>query len=152
MAAEQGLPEAQYNLGTMYALGQGVPEDLDAALHWYRSAAEQGNPAARYNLGLMHSKGHGVPIDFVKAVSWYRNAAEEGFALAQFQLSLQYIQGHGVGRDLVRAYMWLDLAAAGDRQPWAAARDKLGKEMSPEQIAEARRMARVRLTKLQGNK
>ena len=41
-AAEQGDAEAQYNLGVMYANGDGLPEDDAEAVRWYRMAAEQG--------------------------------------------------------------------------------------------------------------
>jgi TPR repeat protein len=34
--AEQGYPEAQYNLGAMYELGQGVLQDHAVALNWSR--------------------------------------------------------------------------------------------------------------------
>ncbi|HCN10096.1 MAG TPA: hypothetical protein DIT01_19390, partial [Lentisphaeria bacterium] len=37
-AAEQGYPQAQYNLGVAYANGEGVPEDDVAAVKWYRKA------------------------------------------------------------------------------------------------------------------
>lgn len=47
MAAEQGDPVAQYNLGNMYANGRGVPKDDGNALAWFRKAAEQGQPNAR---------------------------------------------------------------------------------------------------------
>jgi TPR repeat protein len=40
--AEQGLAQAQLNLGLMYAKGQGVPQDYAAAVGWFRKAAEQG--------------------------------------------------------------------------------------------------------------
>ena len=43
MAAEQGNPDAQFNLGLSYAKGQGVAKDNAEAVHWYRLAAEQGN-------------------------------------------------------------------------------------------------------------
>ncbi len=49
--AEQGLAEAQNNLGTMYAKGLGVPQDYAEAVKWYRKAAEQGNASGR-NLTL----------------------------------------------------------------------------------------------------
>ena len=42
MAAEQGYARAQYNLGVMYADGEGVPEDDAEAVRWYQMAAEQG--------------------------------------------------------------------------------------------------------------
>ena len=40
--AEQGIADAQYNLGVMYYNGWGVPQDYSAAVSWYRKAAEQG--------------------------------------------------------------------------------------------------------------
>ena len=36
--AKKGDAEAQYNLGAMYANGQGVPQDYKEALKWFRLA------------------------------------------------------------------------------------------------------------------
>ena len=36
----------QYNLGRMYATGQGVPKDEAEMVKWWRAAAEQGHAAA----------------------------------------------------------------------------------------------------------
>ena len=41
-AAEQGDASAQYNLGVMYANGEGVPEDYVKAYAWINLAAAQG--------------------------------------------------------------------------------------------------------------
>ena len=38
-AAEQGDAVAQNHLGNAYAYGKGVPDDLDAAIHWFQRAA-----------------------------------------------------------------------------------------------------------------
>jgi len=43
-AADQGHVNAQYNLGTMYENGWGVPENWSEAMRWYRSAADQIQP------------------------------------------------------------------------------------------------------------
>ena len=45
--AEQGYATAQYNLGLMYANGEGVPENDKTAVMWYTKAAEQGYAMAR---------------------------------------------------------------------------------------------------------
>ena len=50
--ADQGDAAAQYNLGYMYEIGEGVPQDYVQALKWYRKAAEQGDASARFNPGL----------------------------------------------------------------------------------------------------
>ena len=41
MAAEQGIASAQYNLGVMYANGQGVPQDYVQAHKWVNLAASR---------------------------------------------------------------------------------------------------------------
>ena len=73
--AEQGIAEAQLNLGGMYDKGQGVVQDYTEAVKWYRKSAEQGLAQAQLNLGLVYSKGDGVPFDDEIAVEWYRKAA-----------------------------------------------------------------------------
>ncbi|MDA9250071.1 SEL1-like repeat protein, partial [bacterium] len=39
--ANQGDASAQYNLGQMYRVGQGVLQDHEEAARWYRLAADQ---------------------------------------------------------------------------------------------------------------
>ena len=46
--------------------GQGVPQDYEEAIKWYRLAAEQGYASAQYNLGVMYDNGDGVPQDYAK--------------------------------------------------------------------------------------
>ena len=67
-AAEQGDATAQFNLGLMYANGEGVPEDDAEAVRWYRMAAEQGLAIAQFNLGVKYDFGEGVPKDGAEAV------------------------------------------------------------------------------------
>ena len=80
--AEQGYASAQYNLGVMYANGQGVPQDYAAAVSWYRKAAEQGNALGQFMLGMMYDLGQGVPQDNVSAHKWFNLAAASGNAEA----------------------------------------------------------------------
>jgi TPR repeat protein len=49
-AEAQGYAEAQYNLGNLYANGQGVPKDYAKAIYWLKKAAEQGNKTAKRDL------------------------------------------------------------------------------------------------------
>ena len=89
-AAEKGDAEAQAQLGEMYRVGLGVPEDDVEAVKWYRMAAEQGDDVAQYFLGAMYDEGQGVPEDDAEAVKWYRMAAEQGHAIAQYELGWMY--------------------------------------------------------------
>ena len=97
-AAEQGDAHAQYNLGVMYANGEGVPKDDREAVLWYRKAAEQGNASAQFNLGLMYMLGEGVPKDDGEAALLFHEAAKQGDVRAQANLGIMYANGVGVCR------------------------------------------------------
>lgn len=77
-AAEQGLAEAQYNLGVCYANGQGITQSYTEAVKWYRKAAEQGLAGAQFNLGLHYYKGEGITQSYTEALKWLRKAKEQG--------------------------------------------------------------------------
>ncbi len=73
--AEAGEADAQYQLGLMYAEGEGVmPDDVEATA-WFRRAAEQGMPDAQFNLGISYATGMGVVDDPVHAHKWFNLAA-----------------------------------------------------------------------------
>ncbi len=76
--AEQGDASAQYNLGVMYAKGQGVALDYKVAAKWYTKAAEQGYARAQYKLGVRYAIGHGVAQDYVMAHMFFNIAAIDG--------------------------------------------------------------------------
>ncbi len=117
-------------------------EDYATALRLWRPLAEQGHATAQYNLGIIYEKGHGVPQDYAEAVKWSRKAAEQGHAQAQSILGLSYAEGEGVPQDYVMAHMWVNLSAAQGHKKAVKARDILAKKMTPDQIAEAQRLAR----------
>lgn len=79
-AAEQGDADAQYNLGNLYAQGQGVAQDDAQAVAWYRKAANQGYAKAQSNLGVMYAEGRGVARDDVEAYRWFSIAGAKGDA------------------------------------------------------------------------
>ncbi len=140
--ANQGDTKAQYNLGVMYRMGQGVEQDYAVAARWYRKAADQGDAKAQYNLGLMSRRGEGVPQDYKEAVKLYRKAADQGNTDAQTNLGVMYANGWSVTRDYVQAHMWYNLAAAQGKKDTGELRDLLAKQMTRAQIAEAQKLAR----------
>ena len=52
-AADNGNSHAQYNLGSLYETGRGVPKDEIEAVKWYVKATKQGNEAALRSLESM---------------------------------------------------------------------------------------------------
>lgn len=141
-AADQELADAQFYLGLMYDEGRGVPQDFVKAYKWYRKAAEQGLVVAQYNLYFMYREGQGVSQDYAQAIKWCSKAAEQGLAEAQYNLGGMYEKGQGVPQDYIEAYKWWNLSAAQGEPVSAKNRDILSTIMTPEQIAEGRRLSR----------
>lgn len=148
-AADQGYTVAQNNLGVMYLHGQGVEQDIKQAVQWFRKAADQGYAEAQFNLGLMYFKGEGVEKDNKQAVEWYRRSAEQGFSTAQFNLGLFYAAGIGAIEDYIEAYKWYLLAGI-NGQDVNKAKEILQQKMTAAQTAEAQRLAKEFVPKIEG--
>jgi TPR repeat protein len=73
--AETGDAEAQVSLGTMYRNGEGVVQNDQEAVKWYRLAAEQGLVYGQLDLGRMYRDGTFVAKDNLKAYVWFSVAA-----------------------------------------------------------------------------
>src|SRR5580658_5971887 len=74
VAANKGEPEAEYDLGLLYAKGLGVQRDSQVAQQWYEAAATQGNAQAEYSLGQMYAQGWGIPADQASTLRWMEMA------------------------------------------------------------------------------
>ena len=116
--------------------------DYATALRLFLPLAEQGKARAQAALGFLYYNGFGVPKDYAVAAEWNRKAAEQGDAGAQLYLSFIYGDGLGVPKDYVLAYMWANLAASRGSEDAKKSRDLLEPLMTPDQIAEAQRLAR----------
>ena len=102
-ATNEGNAEAMFNLGLLYANGQGVTQDYVRAREWYEKAAEKGFPSAMGNLGVLYHNGQGVAQDYGKAREWYEKAAEKGFPRAMGNLGVLYHNDQGVAQDYAKA-------------------------------------------------
>ena len=140
--AEQGNPEAQYNLAILYKQGKGVMQDVAAAVNWFQKAADQGLPSAQYYMGHLYDEGEGVGKNFTKAVEWYQKAAEQGDPLAQTNLGVAYANGEGIKQDVVLAYVWFSLAASQGLTSALENRNLLKKDMSEKLVQNAQRLTR----------
>ena len=128
--AQAGDPTAQLNLGKAYEDGNGVAQNDNHALKWYRAAAEQGNAGAQNNLGLMFRLGRGVEQDKPEAVKWYRKAAKQANPSAMFNLGAAYYNGDGVTTDDVAASAWFLLAQSFGSRPAGDAAKRMSNEVS----------------------
>jgi len=109
--ADTGDAAAQFYIGQMYQGGKGVPEDLAAAVDWYRKGAEGNWPSAQKNLADLYYLGKGTAQDYAAAASWYVKAAKAGHAEAQYMMGHMYHRGLGIAKNVDLAVMWYRTAA-----------------------------------------
>ncbi|HZL60056.1 MAG TPA: hypothetical protein VFC38_10195 [Stellaceae bacterium] len=109
---KSGDPVAEYRLGVLYALGQGVKQDYAHSAQLFKSAADGGVAEAQYNVAVMYSEGMGVQRDPAQAVQWYQKAAAQGNGNAAFNLGVAYSNGNGVSQNIEEASRWFRRAAA----------------------------------------
>jgi hypothetical protein len=76
--AERGNSAIQWNVGSLYYVGEGVDKNTDKAFYWFEKSAEKGYHAGQHSLGKMYQDGAGVTQDIDKAVYWYKKAAKQG--------------------------------------------------------------------------
>ena len=113
-SARRGYAQAQFKLGTMYGLGEGVEQSDKRMLQWKVRAALNGSLEAQRNLCLLNHLGIGGLDDYAEALrwGWDRMAAEQGSVGAQCQLAQAYAMGiGGVSKNLAEALEWLLRAA-----------------------------------------
>jgi TPR repeat protein len=126
-AAEHGHGFALWQLGRMYAEGDGVKRDDFRAFEYFRKFADSHAddnpqvPRARFVANAFVSLGHyylaGIPNSSVsanpeRARRMFSHAASYfGDPEAQYQLAMLYVDGAGVTRDAKRAVPWLTLSA-----------------------------------------
>jgi TPR repeat protein len=109
-SADGGDASAQFSLGKAYEDGNGVLQNDESAVEWYRKAADQGNADAENRLGVMYRLGRGMSPDKEEAVRWYRKAAKQGNSQAMFNLGASYYNGDGVAVDDDTSCAWFVLA------------------------------------------
>lgn len=146
--AERGDPMAQYYLGTLYAEGNGVDQDDEAAFKLFLRSANRGNAAAQYNVGVSYAAGIGIKKSDADAAKWFQRAANQGWPFAMLNLGLLYAAGNGVPQDNVEAFKWLELAfaglpAGGPRMDVAHAMEDVAAKLTFEQKDEAKRRERT---------
>jgi TPR repeat protein len=120
-SANQGDPDACYELAQMYLQGKGLAKNEVLGVEWLRKAHDYG-PASLL-MSDLYTMGIGVPQDQSEALRWLRLSAGQGYTEAQFKLGERYRIGQGVNQDYTEAVNWYSKAAeARTRQgSWQAA-------------------------------
>ena len=126
-AADRGHGVALWQLGRMYAEGDGVPRNDQMAFEYFRKFADSHaddhptTPRSRFVANAFVALGQyyldGIPNSPVEASPerarrmFYHAASYFGDPEAQYHLAMLYVDGQGVDRDAKRGVPWLVLAA-----------------------------------------
>jgi TPR repeat protein len=142
LSAEQGYALAESNLGLMYEEGQGVKQNYEEAIKWYRLAAKQGLAGAQSKLGFIYESGNGIMQDYKEAVKFYRQSAKQGNVLGQKYLGVMYALGRGVSKDYIFAHMWWNICGYNGDKDCVKHINLLENKMSQIQNEKAQEMTR----------
>lgn len=111
LAAANGDPSAQFEVGARLAEGKGTSQNFKDAAKWYQRSAEQGFAQAQYRLGTLYERGLGLKPDMERAGDWYKRAAEQGNIKAMHNLAVLSANQSKGSPDYATAAQWFGQAA-----------------------------------------
>lgn len=117
--AAQGDAKAMMWVGRCYDNGEGVPQNEQTAMGWYKKSAVLGDFEGQFELGQDYSCGCGGEVNLEKSVHYLtlclpacRAAADEGQKKAENDLATLYEKGWaGLKADRALALQWYEKAA-----------------------------------------
>lgn len=112
--AQEGDSEAQYQLSRQLELGEGVPVNSQASLHWLRKAAASNHVKACVRLGSKLWLGELDPKDLQarsQGLAYLNVGTAKGHAQACYLVGLAYLRGDMVNRNHRAAINLLKRAA-----------------------------------------
>lgn len=111
LAAANGDPSAEFEVGARLAEGKGTDQNFKEAAKWYQRSASRGFAQAQYRLGTLYERGLGLKADAARATDWYQRAAEQGNVKAMHNLAVLSANQSNGGPDYVSAATWFEKAA-----------------------------------------
>ncbi|HEY8193867.1 MAG TPA: sel1 repeat family protein [Hyphomicrobium sp.] len=111
LAAANGDPSAQFEVGARLAEGKGTPQNFKDAAKWYNRSADHGFAPAQYRLGTLYERGLGLKPDRALAAAWYRRAAVQGNIKAMHNLAVLSANQTDKSPDYTTAAQWFEQAA-----------------------------------------
>lgn len=121
-AAEKGNEVSQFAVGRHYLFGDGVEQNTEKAIYWFKKVIAQNGEMLNYGmLGL--GDAYNENEDYQNAFLWYSKSADYNNAIAQCQLGNLYMSGEGVEQNYSIGKKWIEKSA---NQGWAQAEYYLG--------------------------
>lgn len=117
-AAENGNADALFYMAELYREGDGVEENPEEALKFYKMAAENGSSDAQIYLAEAYRFGRdGFEKNFSEAIKWYKIVAEDVNSDldrdTMESLGFIYYYGDDVEQDYNEAYYWFEKCEGG---------------------------------------
>ena len=109
IAGEAGYDEGWYNLANAYENGDGVTEDEDKAIKFYKKAYDIGGNIAGESANAIGNIFYDWGDD-EKANKWYKLSGEAGFDWGWNNLANDYLWGYGFSKDVDKARYYYEKA------------------------------------------
>lgn len=104
-AADAGCPEAEHQLGLMYAYGaNGFKRDAVLAREYLLKACEDGVQNAQTEYANMCFEGTILPRDFAEAARWFETASRNYNGNATYALAVMHANGYYYEQDDRKAF------------------------------------------------
>jgi TPR repeat protein len=122
-------PEAFYNVGAVYFIGQYVVQDKSKGLEYYIRGAELGSASASNAVAQAYDIGEGVAKNAKKAMHYYELAAMKGHTESRYNLGRSKANA---GRCDKAVKHWLISCGRGVIMLWIILNSSLWKVLQPE--------------------
>ncbi len=142
--ADQGDPQACFELAERCLEGDGLPRDVAKAAALYEQAGKGGVVNGWFRLGKIHHDGLAGAPDYGWALEYFTTAAKAGVVEAQHNIGAMLVSARGVKRDYVEGLAWLIVARQSGAPSDAEAQVRTRLAKRPAEIASAE----VRATEL----
>lgn len=110
--------DAIYNLGYIYLLGQGVEENPQKAVQYFRRGTTYHEGKCMQALAMCYKNGDGVEKDLTKMIYWLNQGLKINDPGCIYQLALCYENGEGVEADLEKATSYMQQANTKEARKW----------------------------------
>ena len=111
LAAANGDPSAEFEVGARLAEGKGTEQTFKDAAKWYQRSASKGFAQAQYRIGTLYERGLGLKTDVERAKEWYTRAADQGNVKAMHNLAVLSANQSKSTPDYATAAQWFEKAA-----------------------------------------
>lgn len=117
--AEQGNPDAAYQLGYIYSSENYSVTDINKSNEYYKTALdgykkaekENTNATAEYRIGLIYLNALGVEKDIEQALHWFEKSALNGNASAAYKLAVIYEKGIETPQNTEKSFLYYQISA-----------------------------------------